>query len=165
MATTELMTRLTRLLEPAAAERGFELVAVEQAGGRRTPVIRVLLDRPEGITIDAICAANAWIGEILDQADPISGPYTLEVSSPGVDRPLTKLADFDRFAGETASVKARVSGGRASWTGVIAGTDGTTVLLDVDGEQVRVPFDDILKARLKGVVRFDRGRDEPRDDF
>lgn len=160
MIPKDLARTLTDLLEPLAAQHGFELVAVEQAGGRHTPVIRVLLDRPEGLDIDAICAANAWVSEALDAADPISGPYTLEVSSPGVDRPLTKLADFDRFVGETVSVKARAHGSRGTWTGIIAGTEVSDVVLDVDGERVRIPFDDILKARLKGVVSFDRGRDE-----
>ncbi len=160
MITDELVKKLTGMLEPAATERGFELVAVERAGGRRTPIIRVLLDRPEGLTIDAICAANEWVSDILDAADPVRGPYTLEVSSPGVDRPLTKLADFERFSGQTATLKTRVKGARASWTGTLAGTDGSTVVLDVEGERVRIAFDDILKARLKGVVCFDRGRDD-----
>lgn len=160
MAAKDLARILTNLLEPLAEAKGLELVAVEQAGGRHTPIIRVLLDREGGLDIDAICAANAWVSEALDEADPVSGPYTLEVSSPGVDRPLTKLDDFERFAGQTASIKARTSGTRGSWTGSLAGIEGSTVLLDVDGERIGIPFDDILKARLKGVVCFDRGRDD-----
>ena len=87
-----MLARLTELLEPEAAAHGFELVAVEVAGGRGTPVIRVLLDREDGIDLDAIGSANRWVSELLDEADPISAPYMLEVSSPGIDRPLVKRA-------------------------------------------------------------------------
>jgi ribosome maturation factor RimP len=154
---TDLTKRLEQLIEPLAEQHGVELVAVEQAGGRHTPVIRVLLDREGGIDIDAICEANRWVAEVLDSADPISGPYTLEVSSPGVDRPLCRLADFDRFTGETATLKAKPAGqgARSVYTGTIVGTKGSAVVLDIEDEQVTIEFDDIIKARLKGVVTFD----------
>lgn len=154
MQQSALVTQLVDLLEPEAAKHGFELVAVEQAGGRRTPVIRVLLDREGGVDLDAICSANEWVTALIDEANPISGPYTLEVSSPGVDRPLRKLGDFDRFAGETVTVKTRSANERNAWTGTIVGSSGDAVVLLVDGEEVRVPFGDIVKARLKGVVDF-----------
>lgn len=155
MQTRPLVARLTELLESEAERNGYELVAVEQAGGRGTPIIRVLLDREGGIDLQAITTANAWVSAVLDEADPIAGPYTLEVSSPGIDRPLVKLADFERFAGETITVKARpAAGSRTSWTGTLAGLSGNDVLLNVDGEEVRVPFGDIEKARIKGVVDF-----------
>jgi ribosome maturation factor RimP len=160
MAVTELSKDVERLLEPVAEEHGFELVAVEQAGGRRTPVIRVMLDRDGGIDLDAVCTANPWVSEALDEMDLFDGPYTLEVSSPGVDRPLRKRADFDRFAGETANVKIKPTGqrGRSAWTGTLVGLIDDDVVLDVDGERVAIPFDSVLKARLKGVVSFNRER-------
>lgn len=159
MAMTDLAKRVEELLEPVAERHGFELVAVEQAGGRKTPVIRVLLDREGGVNLDAICEANAWVSETLDTEDPVSGSYTLEVSSPGVDRPLRKRADFDRFAGDTVTVKARPSGGaRGAWTGVLLGMEGDDVVLEVEGERVRIAFDDVQKARIKGVVSFNQGR-------
>jgi len=155
---SDLVARLTELLEPHAKEQGFELVAVELAGGRGTPVVRILLDREKGLTLDEVASANYWITQVLDEEDPISTPYTLEVSSPGVDRPLTKPADFVRFAGETVNLKVQVDEKRKSWTGVLVGMEGDDVLLDVDDERVRVPYETILKARLKGVVDFGKGR-------
>jgi len=157
MAVTDIARALTELLEPLAEEHGYELVAVEQAGGRRTPVIRVLLDRQGGLDLDAICSANRWVGEAIDEADPISGPYTLEVSSPGVDRPLRTPEHFERFAGETVTIKSRPhEGHRGGWTGTLKGMEGTDVILEVDGETVRIPFESVHKARLKGVVSFNR---------
>jgi len=157
MATTDIARALTELLEPLAEENGFELVAVEQAGGRKTPVIRVLLDREGGLDLDAICSANQWVSEAIDNADPISGPYTLEVSSPGVDRPLRTREHFQRFAGETVTVKAKPhEGSRGGWTGTLKGMDGDDVVIDIDGEAVRIPYVSVHKARLKGVVSFNR---------
>ena len=88
---------------------------------------------------------------------PDLGPYTLEVSSPGVDRPLRTREHFERFVGETVTVKAKpVPGTRSAWTGTLLCLDGDDVVLDVEGEQVRVPLDSVQKARLKGVVNFNR---------
>jgi len=153
---TDLIERLTALLEPAAIANGYELVAVEQAGGRHTPVIRVLLDREGGLNLDAIAAANRWITEILDAEDPINGPYTLEVSSPGIDRPLVKRADFERFVGEDVHLKVVASEKRKSWHGVLLGMEGDDVVLEVEGERVKIPYETVQKARLKGVVDFGR---------
>lgn len=158
MAIGEMAIRVEELLEPEASSHGFELVAVEQAGGRHVPVIRVLLDREGGVTIDDLAAANEWVSATLDESDIVSGSYTLEVSSPGIDRPLRKLADFERFAGETATIKTRVGQtGRSSWTGPIEKVEGDHVVLDIDGEPFAIAFNDILKARLKGVVDFGKG--------
>jgi len=152
----DLTERLTALFEPVATKNGYELVAVEQAGGKHTPVIRVLLDREGGLNLDAIAAANRWITEILDAEDPINGPYTLEVSSPGIDRPLVKRADYERFVGENVHLKVLASEKRRSWHGVLLGMEGDDVVLDVEGERVKIPYETVQKARLKGVVDFGR---------
>jgi ribosome maturation factor RimP len=157
MAVTDIARTITDLLEPIALEHGFELVAVEQSGGRNAMVIRVLLDREDGLTLDAVCEANDWVSEAIDEADPIAGPFTLEVSSPGIDRPLRTREHFERYAGETVTVKIKPTpGNRSHWTGTLVGPQDDEVVVDVDGEQVRVPFDSVQKARLKGVVSFNQ---------
>lgn len=159
MGRNDLVEKLTSLLEPLAAERGLELVAVEQSGGRQSTIVRVLLDHEGGLDIDAICEANNWVSDALDEADPITGPFTLEVSSPGVDRPLRTREHFERFAGETVSIKTTLpSPARSSWSGTLVGLEGDDVVLEVDDEQVRIPFDSVQKARLKGVVNFNQER-------
>jgi ribosome maturation factor RimP len=159
MQKTEMVTRLTALLEPEAAAHDYELVAIETSGGGHgTPVLRVLLDREGGANLDAIAEASSWVSEILDAEDPYGRPYTLEVSSPGIDRPLTKREDFERFVGKTVNLKVLPDGIRKSWTGVLVGVEGDNVLLDVDEGRVEIPFDTIQKARLRGAVDFGKGK-------
>ncbi len=159
MAITDTARALTEILEPVAASHGFELVAVEQVGGRASPIIRVLLDCENGLGIDVICAANVWVSEALEDVSALSGPFTLEVSSPGIDRPLHKLIDFERFTGEKVTIKAKAGDDRRhTWTGTLLGVDGELVLVEVDGERVEIEYDRIVKARLKGVVDFNRER-------
>lgn len=152
--TTNLTSRIEALLDPQAALHGFELVAVEQAGTRHAPVIRVLLDKPEGINLDALAEANRWVSEALEEHDPIAGPYTLEVSSPGIDRPLRKIADFERFIGQQAHVRTTPLDGRSSFTGTIVGVSGETVRLEVEGETFEIALSAITKANLKAAVDF-----------
>jgi ribosome maturation factor RimP len=158
MRTTDVVEKLTDALTPEAEARGLELVAVEQAGGRGMPVLRVLLDREGGIDIDAVAAANEWVAAVVDAVEPYSHPYTLEVSSPGIDRPLTKRDDFVRFQGETATIKTAGTDGRRTWTGTLAGVQDDQLILSADGSEVHIRFDTIQKARLKGTVDFGKGR-------
>ena len=158
MTKIDLIERLTALIEPAAAENGFELVAVETTGGKGMPVIRVLLDCEGGITLDAVASANLWVSEILDAEDPFNGAYTLELSSPGIDRPLTKRADYERFVGENVHLKTTAGEKHKSWHGVLLGMEGDDVVLDVDGQRVKVPYETVQKARLKGDVDFGKER-------
>ena len=158
MTTTEVAARLTALIEPEATAHGFELVAVEILGGHGTQVVRVLLESGEGTDLDAIGSASRWISDLLDEADPIEVPYVLEVSSPGVDRPLLKREDFVRFVGQSVNIKVLRGDKRASVKGELLGMEGDEVIVEVDGDRVCVPFETIQKARLKGVVDFGQGR-------
>ncbi len=153
-----LVARLEALLEPRALQHGYELVAVELAGGQGSPIVRVYLDREGGVDLDAIVAANEWVSATLDDADPIEGAYTLEVSSPGIDRPLRKIEDYQRFAGSVATLKTRPVEGRTRFTGRIERLDGDVIVLDIDGTSVRIDFGDVRNARLKGDVDFGQGK-------
>jgi ribosome maturation factor RimP len=153
----DLRARLTALLDAAATERGFELVLLEVAGGRREPVIRVYLDHDGGISIDQIAESNRWIDELIEPQSGLENGYTLEVSSPGIERPLVKSADFERFAGSDAklSVSPEVDGHK-HFTGRILGLEDTDVLLDVDGTTVRIPFARITRANLRVTIDFSK---------
>jgi ribosome maturation factor RimP len=155
MASPDLATTLTALLEPRAEEHGLMLVAVEIVGQKNEPTVRVYLDREGGIDIDAIAAANEWVGATLDDVKELSGTYTLEVSSPGIERPLRKLVDFARFVGSTADIRTDVLVDRRKrFGGTIAGVEGSDVLVDVDGTTYRVPHDAIVKAKLRVTIDF-----------
>jgi ribosome maturation factor RimP len=148
--------RLIVALEAAAAEHGFELVDVELGGTGRARVIRVFLDREGGCGIDELAQANQWVDTAIEGNEPYAGPYTLEVSSPGVDRPLRTLGHFARFIGEDAKITTEPICGRGNWTGTLAGVEGDTILLATEDGVSRIPHETIRKARLKGRVDFSR---------
>jgi ribosome maturation factor RimP len=157
MTPQESVSRLISLLEPRAISEGFELVAVEVAGSAATPIVRVYLDREGGLDIDAIAAANAWIKELLETALEISGDYTLEVSSPGIERPLRTRADYVRFTGSMAKITTReLVGGRRSFCGIITGVEHDAVSLDIDGNTHAIPLGTIDKARLRVEIDFNK---------
>ncbi|MDY0087634.1 MAG: ribosome maturation factor RimP [Coriobacteriia bacterium] len=152
--TQELEERLEQALAPAASRRGIELVAIEIVGVQSQPTLRIYLDREGGISLDAICDANEWISSLLDELDPFEGAYTLEVSSPGIDRPLRKLADFERFIGSVASVRTRPVEGRTRFVGTITGVGDDLIDIEADDTAFHIPFADVRDARLKGEVDF-----------
>ncbi len=153
----DLKARLTELLEAAAVERGFELVLLDVAGTRRDPLVQVYLDHDGGITIDQIAQANRWIDELIEPISGLENGYALEVSSPGIERPLVKLADFDRFSGSEAKFTlSREIEGRKHLTGTLHGSDGSEVLVEADGAMIRIPFDSISRAKLRVTIDFSK---------
>ena len=146
---------LLEALEPIAAEKGIEIVTVEVVGARKAPTIRVYIDTPDGVSFDELASAQEWINALMDDIDPFPGAYTLEVSSPGIDRPLRTPAHFDRFAGEEAQVVLRGPvNGRAKWTGTLLGMRDGSVALSVDGTEVAFPLETIKRANVKGRSDF-----------
>ncbi|MEF9876575.1 MAG: ribosome maturation factor RimP [Gordonibacter sp.] len=147
--------QLLDALSPRAAAEGIEVVTVEVVGARKAPTIRVYIDTPDGVSFDELSSSQAWINDLMDELDPFPGAYTLEVSSPGIDRPLRTPEHFARFVGEVAVVKTSAAlEGRSAFTGTIVAVLADVVELDVDGQTVRIPFDTIKRAHLKGVVDF-----------
>ena len=128
-------------------------------------VLRVFVDRPGGVTIDHCQELSRTIEPLLDVEDFIEPAYNLEVSSPGVDRPLRKAADFERFAGQRAHVKTFApvdapAGPRKNWTGTLRGFADGAVLIEVDGAVHRIPHDKIAKAHLEYDFEADLRRKE-----
>jgi ribosome maturation factor RimP len=159
-----LKVRLTGLLDHEAKERGFELVLLEVGGPSRDPLVSVYLDHEGGITIDQITEANRWIKELLDSLPEMSNGYTLEVSSPGIERPLVKLSDFERFIGSDARITVGTEiDGKKHFTGTIKDVEDGTIQLDVeDGALVSIPHGRIKKARLH--VQYDFSKEGTPED-
>lgn len=147
--------KLLEALEPQANAHGLEVVTVELIGSRKAPTIRVYLDCEGGIGFDELAASQKWVGELMDELDPFPGAYTLEVSSPGIDRPLRTPQHFERFAGEKVQVTlTQPFEGRSKWTGILKGMGEGAVLIEVDDGQYPLPFDRIKKAHVIGTIDF-----------
>jgi len=142
-------SRLETLLAPAVEDLGYELLGVEYLPQGRHSVLRLYIDHPDGITIEDCEAVSREVSALLDVEDPIRGEYNLEVSSPGLDRPLFKPAHFQRFAGHRCKVRlAEPLEGRKNFVGAIVGVEEGTLRLAVDGETVSLPLDQVEKANL-----------------
>jgi ribosome maturation factor RimP len=142
----------SKLFEPVVESMGYELVGVEFLGAGGHGTLRVYIDRDSGVSLDDCAAISHQISGILDVEEPIKQAYDLEISSPGIDRPLFKLADFERFAGRMAKIKLAVGLlGRKNFKGELQGVaDSKLVIIEVDGEFYDLPYADIAKANLVG---------------
>ncbi len=147
---------LLAALEAEADGRGVEIVTVEVAGARKAPTIRVYIDTPDGVSFDELAEAQSWINALMDRIDPFPGAYTLEVSSPGIDRPLRTPEHFERFVGEEVRIVcAKPQDGRAKFSGRLAGFSEGAALVELeDGTQVSIPVKDMKKAQVKGKIAF-----------
>lgn len=140
---------LRALLEPAVERLGYELIDLELRFSGRQGALRLFIDRPEGVGLDDCEKVSRAVSALLDVEDPIPGHYDLEVSSPGLDRKLTKLAHFQRFTGETLKVQMRFPiEGRRRFRGRLLSADDKNIVLEVDGTQHRLPLATIDSARL-----------------
>ncbi|KRA66800.1 ribosome maturation factor RimP [Caulobacter sp. Root656] len=144
---------LVELLDPVAESVGYEIVRLRLMGGAEQRRLQIMAERPDGdMNVEDCARLSRAISEIMDAADPISGEYTLEVSSPGVDRPLTRLKDFDTYAGLEIRIELdRVAEGRKRFKGELAGVEDGQVGLNIEGEDdttVYFPFEWIVDAKL-----------------
>lgn len=146
------IAELTRLIEPAAKAEGLTLVRVKMLGGTSDPTLQVMAEDPatRQLTLEDCARLSRRLSDLLDEADPIAGAYRLEVSSPGIDRPLTRLADFDDWKGHAARiVLAEKLDGRKVFSGDLAGVEGETVLIELPAQgAVGLPFAAIHSAKL-----------------
>lgn len=151
MGNSSIAERLQELAERVAIDHGLELVHVEVAGPDNKPIVRVFIDKPQGVTHDDCSEVSLHLGTILDVEDFIHSAYTLEVSSPGIDRGLYKRADYERFAGNNAKLKTRQPiAGQRNFRGRLLGLEGDEVIFDdrTNG-RVHIPLDLIKQGNLE----------------
>lgn len=142
---------VAQLIEPSLESMGYDLVRVQISGGASDMCLQIMAERQDRIemNVEDCASISRNISTILDVEDPIRDAYTLEVSSPGMDRPLVRLEDYTRFAGFEARIDTREAiVARKRFRGRLEGVDGETVLIEVDGEPYEIPFGDILRAKL-----------------
>jgi len=151
MGNDSIEIRVQELAERVAIDHGLELVHVEVAGPDNKPIVRVFIDKPQGVTHDDCSEVSTHLGTILDVEDFIHASYTLEVSSPGLERGLYKRADYERFSGSNAKLKTRQPiGGQRNFRGRLLGLEGNELVFDdrTNG-RVQIPLDLITKANLE----------------
>ena len=140
---------LARLLEPTVERLGYELADLEVRLGGKGGVVRVFIDKPDGIGLDDCEKVSLAVSAILDVEDPVPGNYDLEVSSPGLDRKLTKVEHFQRFIGEIVKVSLRFpKEGRRRFRGTLVSADDENIVVEVDGESHSLALSMIDTARL-----------------
>lgn len=147
---SEKTTEIVELLTPTVSALGLELLGVEFAPSGGRSLLRLYIDAPgRHVTLDDCEVASREVSAVLDVNDPISGQYTLEVSSPGIDRPLFTVEHFSRFVGEQAKVSLRLPmEGRRRLQGAILRVEDDSIVLQVGESEIRIPHDNIEKARL-----------------
>ncbi len=147
-----LEARLAALIAPPLQDMGYELVRIAISGAQHRPTVQVMADRADGalIAVEDCEAISHAIGAVLDVADPLPGTWTLEVSSAGIDRPLTRVKDWNRFAGHLARAETIAPlNGRKRFSGVVLGADDASARLRLDdGSEVALPLHDIRHAKL-----------------
>lgn len=137
------------IVEPAVVGLGFELVGVEYLPQGRHSLLRVYVDHADGISVQNCADVSRQLSAVLDVEDPLPGEYTLEVSSPGLNRPLFELADFERFAEQQAKIRLSVPlNGQRKFKGILKGVQNNNVLLMEDDREHSLPFEQIDKANL-----------------
>ena len=148
----ELITeRVEKIAAKEAEDAGLELVHVEIGGTGRKPTVRIFIDKPDGVTLEDCSLVSQRVGKILDEEDFIPSAYTLEVSSPGLERGLYNLKDFQKFAGEMAKVKtSEAINGQRNFSGKITGVEGQDIIFeDKTGGTVTIPHHIVTKANLQ----------------
>jgi ribosome maturation factor RimP len=149
IAKTAMDKRLAEIVGPVISDMGFELVRIRLMGGKE-PTLQIMAERPDGtIEVDDCAEISTAVSAVLDVEDPIVDAYTLEVSSPGIDRPLTRLKDFETYEGYEAKVETtEMIEGRKRWRGVLAGVEDGEVLINVDEGTLGLQFDWLADAKL-----------------
>ncbi len=149
IAKTSVDRRLAAIIRPVVEDMGYELVRVRLMGGKK-PILQIMVERPEGgIEVDECARISIALSATLDVEDPIEDNYALEVSSPGIDRPLTRLKDFERWEGYQAKLETdELIDGRKRFKGVLEGVEGDEVLISIEEGTIGLKFDWLAEAKL-----------------
>ncbi|WP_108483820.1 ribosome maturation factor RimP [Oceaniglobus ichthyenteri] len=149
IAKATIDRRLSEVITPVIEDLGFELVRVRYMGGK-TPTVQIMADKPNGgIEVDDCARISTAVSAHLDVEDPIEDAYSLEVSSPGIDRPLTRLKDFDVWQGYEAKIEtSEMIDGRRRFKGILAGIEGSEVLIEIEEGTIGLQFDWLSDAKL-----------------
>lgn len=149
IAKASIDRRIAEIITPVIADMGFELVRVRLMGGK-SPTLQIMAERPTGgIAVDDCARISTAVSATLDVEDPVEDAYTLEVSSPGIDRPLTRFKDFDTWQGHEARVETtEMIDGRRRFRGVLRGTADDEVLIEIDEGTIGLKFDWLSDAKL-----------------
>jgi ribosome maturation factor RimP len=151
MGSSSVEDRVQAIAERVAIDHGLELVHTEVAGPDNKPIVRIFIDKPNGVTHQDCSEVSLHVGTVLDVEDFIHASYTLEVSSPGLERGLYKRQDYERFAGSLARLRTRTPvNGQRNFRGRLLGIDGEEVMFeDRTSGRVKVPLDSVAKANLE----------------
>jgi ribosome maturation factor RimP len=142
--------QIGEMLQTTVVALGYQLWGVEYTPQGRHSIVRIFIDSPAGISVDDCASVSAQVSSILDVEDPITGEYTLEVSSPGTDRLLFKLEQYSSYVGEMVELRLRSAfEGRRKFKGVLKGIEGDEVVIQIDDHDLLLPFDAIEKARVQ----------------
>ena len=142
--------QLQQLLDPTVEALGFELWGIEYLSQGRHTLLRIYIEHEDGISVDNCAAVSEQVSSVLDVEDPITGEYTLEVSSPGMDRLLFRLEQFPAYAGEMIELRLRSAfDGRRKFKGVLKGIEGEDVVVQVDEHEYLLPHSALEKARVQ----------------
>ncbi|MFO7838334.1 MAG: ribosome maturation factor RimP [Desulfosalsimonadaceae bacterium] len=153
LSEREIVERVWTLAEPLCTAEGMDLVHIEyqrEAGGR---ILRVYIEKPDGVSLDDCTIVSRQLSDILDIKLETADAYTLEVSSPGARRPVSRASDFERFAGYKAKIRvARPIEGQRNFTGVLAGYSDGNVWLQTEGKTLGIAHSEIIRARLVNSI-------------
>ena len=147
--------QLENLLEPVVSSMGYEFVGLEFISQGRHSILRIYIDSENGVGVDDCANVSRQLSAVLDVEDPIASEYSLEISSPGLNRPLFKLSQYEQFIGEEVkfkTIRPQLENGQRKFKGTITAVENNNVVFDIDNEVLSVPFTDIDKANI--VAKF-----------
>ncbi|MCK5649261.1 MAG: ribosome maturation factor RimP [Gammaproteobacteria bacterium] len=147
--------QLESLLEPVVSSMGYEFVGLEYISQGRHSTLRIYIDSEQGVGVDDCADVSRQLGAVLDVEDPITSEYSLEISSPGLNRPLFKLSQYEQFIGEEVkfkTIRPQRENGQRKFKGTITAVENNNVVFDIENEMLSVPFADIDQANI--VAKF-----------